>query len=166
MSALVFAQSPLTNIQNLVKKLNYISGSNFSNKNMDGLIRQHILQYVDFETIATEVSAGWGHLLPSVKKKIFIKKLQEKIIQDFGIQLKSKRISQLRIQNLQKITPRLIKVNLSSSDVFLNIDLLLTNRNQKWLISDVLINQDSLVAYYKNQIKSLINRYGFDYFTK
>lgn len=163
---LIFAQSSLKNIQNLVKSLNYISHNNYSNQKTHFLIRQHILKYVDFETIATKVSYGWGHLLSNVQKNTFIKKLQEKIIQDLSVQLRSKKISQLRIKNVQKITTELAKVSLNSGNMFVNVDLLLTNINNKWLISDVLINQDSLVLYYKNQTKRLINRYGLNYFTQ
>jgi ABC-type transporter MlaC component len=162
----IFAQDSLSEIKTLIQKLNYISYQNSDAKKTILLVKENVLQHVDSIAIANKISNGWGGLLSKKQKQVFIKNLKEKIIQDLSIQIMTKRFSHLSIKNIQKISFNQAKVTLATVNDFINVDLLLINKQKHWLVFDILINGNSLVKYYKDQMNVLINRYGLKYFLK
>jgi ABC-type transporter MlaC component len=161
-----FAQDSLLEIKTLIQKLNYISYQNSTPKKTIALVKENVLQHVDFISMANEISNGWGNLLSKEQKQIFIKKLKERIVQDLSIQIMTKRFSHLSVKNIQKISFNQAKVTLATVNDFIDIDLLLVNKQNHWLVFDILINEKSLVKYYKDQMHALINRYGLKFFLK
>ncbi|SFV56532.1 hypothetical protein MNB_SUP05-5-493 [hydrothermal vent metagenome] len=153
-------------VNTIIEKINYISKGGLSKKEIIFLLKTKFLKHIDIEKIAEKISFGMGTNFSIQQKKQFIAKLQNKIVTDLSRQLTRNNNLGLFIGSVKSYNNYFVIVNVLSKKIPIKINILISKNNNNWLIEDIILNNSSLVDYYKKNIYFLIKRYGYNFIYK
>lgn len=152
--------SPIPLIQTTLIKLNQINYS--ANKEVaSDIIQNDLLPLFDTDYITGEILA----IIPWQTNKEMnntIKNFIEKdLVNTLLTQLTTRRLTSFRITSVLPIEFGVLKIRIriSSNSVFaIYADLIIRDNEDDWKIVDILINNSSLLEYYKNMMRAKLNR--------
>ncbi|WPE17091.1 ABC transporter substrate-binding protein [Candidatus Thioglobus autotrophicus] len=158
-------EGPVKTIQTAIVKLNQLTTvAAYSPQLVNTLIKTEVAPLFDFEHIASEILLVSNLNLGADEQAYFANKIKKNIITSL-----LSRLTQTRSTSFQFISARpmiggsiavKLKVNgYYSYGMFLDIVFHQT-ANQDWKISDVVLNNDSLINYYQKMVLIKLRRYG------
>ena len=158
-------EGPVKTIQTAIVKLNQLTTvAAYSPQLVSTLIETEVAPLFDFEHIASEILLVSRLNLGVDEQAYFANKIKQNIITSL-----LSRLTQTRSTSFQFISARpmiggsiavKLKVNgYYSYGMFLDIVFHQT-ANQAWKISDVVLNNDSLINYYQKMVLIKLRRYG------
>ena len=128
------------------------------------LIETEVAPLFDFEHIASEILLVSNLNLGADEQAYFANKIKKNIISSLLSRLTQARSTSFQFISARPVLGGSISVKLKvngyySYGMFLNI-IFHQTANQAWKISDIVLNNDSLINYYQKMVLIKLRRYG------
>ncbi|MCH9645526.1 MAG: ABC transporter substrate-binding protein [Proteobacteria bacterium] len=159
------SQGPVKTIQTAIVKLNQLTTvATYSPQLVSTLIESEVAPLFDFEHIASEVLLVSNLNLGLDEQAYFASKIKQNIIASLLSRLTQTRSTSFQFISARPVIGGSIAVKLKvngyySYGMFLDI-IFHQTANQAWKISDVVLNNDSLINYYQKMVLIKLRRYG------
>ena len=152
-------------IQSAIIKLNQLTVSNaYSPQMASVLVNEEISPLFDFNYIANEVLSVINANLTKGEIQFFADKLKKNIVAILLAKLSQANSTSFSFISARPIMGNAIVVRLrvnGYSSFSFYVDLLFhQNKNKKWQIFDIVLNNDSLINYYQKMLLIQARRYG------
>jgi phospholipid transport system substrate-binding protein len=156
---------PVKTIQTAIVKLNQLTTvANYSPQLASTLIKTQIAPLFDFDHIASEILLVSNLNLGADEQLYFSNKIKKNIITSLLSRLTQTRSTSFQFISARPVIGGSIAVKLKvngyySYGMFLDI-IFHQTASQAWKISDIVLNNDSLVNYYQKMVLIKLRRYG------
>jgi len=156
---------PVKTIQTAIVKLNQLTIiANYAPELANILIKTQVAPLFDFDHIASEILLVSNINLGADEQLYFSNKIKKNIIASLLSRLTQTRSISFQFISARPVIGGSIAVKLKvngyySYGMFLDI-IFHQTANQAWKISDIVLNNDSLVNYYQKMVLIKLRRYG------
>jgi len=156
---------PVKTIQTAIVKLNQLTIiANYAPELANILIKTQVAPLFDFDHIASEILLVSNLNLGADEQLYFSNKIKKNIIASLLSRLTQTRSISFQFISARPVIGGSIAVKLKvngyySYGMFLDI-IFHQTANQAWKISDIVLNNDSLVNYYQKMVLIKLRRYG------
>ncbi|MBT3276754.1 ABC transporter substrate-binding protein [Candidatus Thioglobus sp.] len=158
-------EGPVKTIQTAIVRLNQLTTvATYSPQLVSTLIETEVAPLFDFEHIASEILLVSNLNLGADEQAYFANKIKKNIISSLLSRLTQARSTSFQFISARPVLGGSISVKLKvngyySYGMFLNI-IFHQTANQAWKISDIVLNNDSLINYYQKMVLIKLRRYG------
>ncbi|WP_428087197.1 ABC transporter substrate-binding protein [Candidatus Thioglobus sp.] len=158
-------KGPVETIQTAIVRLNQLTTiAAYSPQLVGQLIETEVAPLFDFNHIASEILRVNKLRLGRDEQAYFSAKIKQNIVTSLLSRLTQSRSTSFQFISARPMTAGSIAVKLKvngyySYGVFLDL-IFHKNNSQAWKIADVVLNNDSLVSYYKKMVLIKLRRYG------
>ena len=156
---------PVKTIQTAIVKLNQLTTvANYSPQLANTLIKTQVAPLFDFDHIASEILLVSNLNLGADEQLYFANKIKKNIVTSLLSRLTQTRSTSFQFISARPVIGGSIAVKLKvngyySYGMFLDI-IFHQTASQAWKISDIVLNNDSLVNYYQKMVLIKLRRYG------
>jgi phospholipid transport system substrate-binding protein len=157
--------NPVQIIQTAVIKLNQLTTvAAYSPQLVGSLVETEVAPLFDFDYIANEVLLSSNLNLAQEEKAYFSAKIKQNIVSSLLSKLTQARSASFQFISAGMMASGAIEVKLKVNDYYsygMLLDLIFHQTDDKsWKISDVVLNNDSLINYYQKMVLIKLRRYG------
>jgi phospholipid transport system substrate-binding protein len=159
------SNDPVQIIQTAIVKLNQLTTvAAYSPQLVGSLIETEVAPLFDFDYIANEVLLSSNLNLGTEESEYFSAKIKQNIVASLLSKLTQTRSASFQFISAGIMANGAIEVKLKVNDYYsygMLLDLIFHQTNDKsWKISDVVLNNDSLINYYQKMVLIKLRRYG------